>query len=207
MDLSHPYKAVSPSVDGDVLNVLSRSALPLTGREVAKLCEGRSQSGVRVALGRLVDHGVLDTQPAGRATLYSLNRDHVAAAAIDALVDLRAEAIARISEAVAMWPQPPLHLSLFGSFARGDGSIASDIDIFVVRPAVVQADNAVWIRQTNDLSTSIRRWTGNRASISEVAHSDLNTLAGNEPEAVESLINDAIVLHGPEIRSLLENAG
>jgi DNA-binding transcriptional ArsR family regulator len=197
---------VSPSVDGDVLNALTRSALPLTGREVARLCDGRSQSGVRAALNRLVDHGVVDTQPAGRSILYSLNRDHVATAAIEALIDLRAEAIARMREAVAMWPLPPFHLSIFGSFARGDGSVKSDIDILVVRPAEVKAEDTAWLRQTNDFAMSIHRWTGNRASVSEIEQTDVSKLASKEPAIVKSLTNEAIVLHGPDIRSLLENA-
>lgn len=58
-----------PSVRGT-----ARSAKCLTGREIARLARRGSERDVRLVLHRLVDNRL----EAGAATLYALNREHVA---------------------------------------------------------------------------------------------------------------------------------
>jgi hypothetical protein len=60
----------------------------------------------------------------------------------------------------------PLHASMFGSAARGDGDSSSDIDLFVVRSAAVDADARTWRGQVERLSEHVRAWTGNHANVS-----------------------------------------
>lgn len=60
---------------------------------------------------------------------------------------------------------PPRHASLFGSVARGDGSVESDVDLLVVCPPRISADDPTWRAQLDTLAVDVYEWTGNHASI------------------------------------------
>jgi hypothetical protein len=203
MDVAHPYYAICPTLDSSVLNVLAGTSRPLTGREVARLTGRSSHSGVLDVLNRLAEHGVVDRVEAGRALLFSLNREHLAAPAVDVLAGLRAELLERLRGTFDTWKVAPVHASLFGSAARGDGNTSSDVDLFIVRPSDVPEDDAGWRMQRDDLATRVQRWTGNHAGIAEVAEQDLRRLRRDRPPIVIELTSDAVVLHGPAIAQLL----
>jgi DNA-binding transcriptional ArsR family regulator len=203
MDVARPYAAICPTLDTTVLNALAGTTRPLTGREVARLTGRSSHSGVLDALNRLTEHGLVDRAEAGRALLYSLNREHLAAPAVDVLAGMRAELLERLRHAIGEWDVAPIHVSLFGSVARGDGDTRSDVDLFVVRPDGIAAEDPAWQAQRDDLAVRIQRWTGNRASIAEVAKAELARLRSRTPPVVQELLADAIVLHGRPIAELL----
>jgi len=108
--------------------------------------------------------------------LYTLNRDHIAAPVALALVSMRSALLDRLRAAVADWEVPAAHVSLFGSAARGDGDISSDIDLFIVRPAAVSPEDQIWRAQLDSLSRNVSRWTGNHAGISEIGERELPAL-------------------------------
>src|SRR3954451_20512293 len=102
MDLARPYAAVTGGgLEGEVVSVLAKTTRPLTGRQIARLAEHGSDRGVRLALNRLAEHGLVETMEARPAILYTLNRQHIAAPVALALVDLRGELFARIQGAIA----------------------------------------------------------------------------------------------------------
>jgi hypothetical protein len=207
VDVARPYGAVSPGITGDVLVTLAGTTRALTGREVARLSRRGSPRGVLSVLDRLVEQGLVDRAEAGRALLYTLNRDHVAAPIVVELAQLRSAVFDRITAASGGWRIPPYHLSVFGSFARGDGDTASDVDLFVVRPAQVEEDDRRWRAQLQGLAESVLRWTGNRASIVELGEDDLVRLRSERPAVVGELAADAIVLAGPPVATLLPESG
>jgi predicted nucleotidyltransferase len=206
MDVSAPHTALCPTLDSSVLTALAGTRRPLTGREVARLLERRSHRGVLDALNRLAEHGLVDRVEAGRALLFTLNREHLAAPAVDTLAGMRAELLGRLVDAVRAWEIAPLHVSLFGSAARGDGDVHSDIDLFMVRPNAAEEDNPTWQAQRDELAERIRRWTGNRAAIAEVSERDVRRLSRQQPPIVAELRSDAVVVIGPPITSLLGTA-
>jgi len=161
-----------------------------------------SHSGVLDVLNRLSEHGLVDRQEAGRALLYTLNRDHLAAPAVSILAGIRGELLDRLRERIGGWELQPLHASLFGSVARRDGDVDSDIDLFIVRPIRLSDEDSRWRGQINDLAGSVQRWTGNRAGIAEVAEAEINRLSQGETPIVNELRSDAIVLTGPDIVAL-----
>jgi hypothetical protein len=120
MDFAHPLRVVSPTLDGDVLAVLAGADDEFSGRRIHRVMGHGSEPGVRKAVERLVDQGVVLRSQAGRANLYRLNRLHLAAAAIESLAAARAELTARLREAIAGWKHPPLCAVLFGSAARAE---------------------------------------------------------------------------------------
>jgi predicted nucleotidyltransferase len=206
MDVAHPYTTLCPTLDSGVLNVLAGTTRPLTGREVARLMGRTSHSGALDALNRLVEHGLVDRQEAGKALLFTLNREHLAAPAVDVLAGMRTELLNRLRDAVASWEVTPIHISLFGSAARGEGDSSSDIDLFVVRPSAVFEEDLRWRAQLDQLARNVQRWTGNRAGIAEVAESEIGRLRKDAPPILAELRSDAIALAGPEAAMLLDGA-
>lgn len=201
MDVSSPISSVIPGVPGVVLQILARTELPLTGNGIADLADGVvSRAGVTKALSTLVAHGLVECRPAGRANLYTLNRQHVAAEAIVALSSLRQATIDRLTALVGNMVIKPVGVYLFGSAARGDGTAESDVDVLVVRPS--RANEDVWTSQMMDLARSVRAWTGNACEILEFTKSDLEALVRKKDRLVTSLRNDVVVISGPKLRSL-----
>jgi predicted nucleotidyltransferase len=204
MDVSRPYAAVCPTLDGDVLRVLAGTTLGLTGREVAAMAGRRSHSGVLDSLHRLTKHGLVKRVPLNRAYLFALNGDHVAAEAVRLLMDLRPKLFHLIRGAIAEWLIAPVHASVFGSTARGDGDVESDIDVLIVRPPHVAQDEPRWQAQVDALGEKIEAWTGNLANIVERSEAELAELREQERPIVAELYSDAIVVGGCDLATLLE---
>ncbi|HZD86713.1 MAG TPA: nucleotidyltransferase domain-containing protein, partial [Gaiellaceae bacterium] len=117
---------------------------------------------------------------------------------------LRDELQRRMSKSVAAWEIQPLHLSVFGSAARGDGDLESDIDVFCVRPAGVDEDDSHWREQLDTLARQVRRWSGNPLALSEVSETELRRLRREQPPVVASLRADALTLAGTDAAELLQ---
>jgi len=196
MNVARPYSAVSPSLDGDVLVALSRTTRPLTGRRVAEMLAYGSPDGVQKALDRLVDQGIVRREPAGRALMHTLNRDHLAAPAVEALATMRSDLLRRLRTALSSWSPPAVHASLFGSTARGDGDVDSDIDIFVVRPDSVDEEDPRWREQRERLAADVLTWTGNHAALVESSEGQLSEMARSGAPILDALRRDAISLGG-----------
>lgn len=194
MDLAHPASAVVPSLDWEVLAVVAGTTRPLTGREVHRLVRRGSQRGVQLILTRLAASGLVTATDAGSARLHTLNRDHVAADAVLALLDLRGKLFARIRADVSAWPMQPLAAAIFGSASRGDGTVDSDIDVFLVRPESVEADDAQWASQLAASAERIVRWSGNRASFIEATPMQVQAMLDRDEPIVEDLRRDAMPL-------------
>ncbi|HET9676915.1 MAG TPA: nucleotidyltransferase domain-containing protein [Solirubrobacterales bacterium] len=189
-----------------MLTVLAGTTRPLTGREIARLVGRASHSGVIAALERLVDQGIVDREEAGRAFLFTLNREHLATPAVEVLADLREELLRRIRDAVDGWNVKARHLSLFGSAARGEGGIDSDIDLFVVRFRAIEPQEPVWREQVDLLGWQVERWTGNPARVVEVEEGEIARLRKERPPVVDELLADAIGLVGSDVSTLLGKA-
>jgi hypothetical protein len=206
MNVAAPHTAICPTLDTEVLTVLAGTTRPLTGREVARLTGRTSHGGVLDVLNRLTEHGLVDRQEAGRALLFTLNHEHLAAPAVDVLAGMRTELFERMRRAVAAWEIAPIHVSVFGSTARGDGNTESDIDLFIVRPGAIEQDDTGWRAQVDELAGQIQRWTGNHAGIAEASADELAELHSTQPPIVAELRSDTIVLSGPDVRDLLEGS-
>ena len=203
MNVSRAYSAVAPTVEGDVLVALAGTTQPLTGRRVARLARRGSVAAVAKALNRLVSQGIVLRQEAPPASLYTLNRQHLAAPAVETLALIRIELLDRLRHALSTWRTPPVHASLFGSAARGDGDVDSDIDIFLVRPAGVDSEDPTWDVQLRDLGEAILAWTGNHAGIIDFAEGDIERLREERRPILGNLQRDGIDLAGTPLRNVL----
>ena len=194
---------ISHPLDSAVFHVLAGTTQALTGRQVARLASEGSQQGIWKALNRLVDEGVVEREEAGSSALYTLNREHLAAPAIELLTNLRGDLLERLRRTFGNWEIRPMHVSMFGSAARGDGDTDSDIDLFIVRPEGMDVEDATWRDQLDKLADSVRRWTGNHAGIVELSAGDLVELRRRRPPVLDELDADAITLAGPDVARIL----
>jgi predicted nucleotidyltransferase len=206
MDVSRPYAAIVPSLDGDVLMVLAGTTAPLSGRQIAQRLPKGSERGVRLVLERLAEHGLVLVEQAGRAHMYTLNREHLAAPLVEALAQLRTNLFDRLRDEISKWRVVPIHSSVFGSTARGDGDVDSDIALIVVRPSTVDEEDDRWRSQIESLSTQVRSWTGNHLGVAEVAEEDVDQLRQERPVIVDSLLTDAVPLTGLPVHRLLRDS-
>lgn len=202
MDLGEPIRSVIPSVTGSVLAVLARTVEPLTGREIAQRVKpAASHRGVQLALEGLVKSGVVDRVDKGRAALFSLNRDHVAAAAIVELASMRDAVLARIKDAISHWKTKARSATVFGSFARGDGTAASDIDLLVVRPDDLD-DEAGWDRQLAELTAGVQRWSGNPLRAVVLSERELGDQLAAREAYLEAAASEGITVAGTPLRRM-----
>lgn len=196
MNLSYPARTVVPSLASEVLLALAGTTRPLTGRQVHRLTHGTSWSGVRLVLQNLEASGLADVFQAGSASLYTLNREHVAAEAVLALVDLRGKLFELIRHEFHGWTEPPLAAAVFGSAARGDGTVDSDIDVFIVRPEHLIAEDPVWSDAVASLAHRIRRLSGNPASIIQATPAQIRAMVDRGEPILVELRRDLIHLYG-----------
>lgn len=204
MQFSEPISAVFPGLHGRVLSVLARTGRPLTGRAVAGLLSTpASTSGVQKVLDDLVLNGLVTAEPAGRAKLYTLNREHIASPAIEELANLRDRFINRLQAEAETWELPAAAVWLYGSASRGQGGPDSDIDILVVRPDETSDSDPRWLAQLETLADHATRWSGNSCEIVEYSSSELKRLVRRGERLVTELRRDAVSVTGTAPRQTL----
>lgn len=158
MRLQHPFELVTPTLDGDVLNVLAGASEWFTVPTINELIPGRSDEGIRKTLKRLVAVGIVQELTPSRTHLYRLNRDHLGAEPIIQLANLKQQFFSRLHAEMSEWAIHPVFAAIYGSAARGEMAPGSDIDLFVIQPAGTSASQ--WEADVQDLSARATLWIG-----------------------------------------------
>jgi len=198
MDLSHPLQLASHPVDGRILEVLAGADASFTGRQVHALVGVYSPRGVQLGLDRLRRQGIITAEPAGKATLYRFNTNHLAADHILGLAHLRRELLRRLRMTFESWNPKPLAAHLFGSTARNESTADSDVDLCIIRPGDVQdPDRADWREQVDRVSRDIREWTGNEPRVLEYGEDQARALVGRD-QVLTVVSKEGIPLAGDE---------
>lgn len=194
MDFSRPMSVITPTVDGDVLTALAQADASFTPGRLHKVIGRHSEDGVRRALRRLVRQGVVEDQAAGKAMLYRLNREHLAARSIIDLASLWETFTARLGERFLTWSVQPRVAVLFGSVARGAMELDSDVDIFVVRPTDAPASDG-WDSDVRSLEDDATRWTGNDVRVLEMTEAHVERHGADEP-VLRDILSEGVRLAG-----------
>ncbi|HET6743977.1 MAG TPA: hypothetical protein VFH76_33790 [Kribbella sp.] len=182
MDLGTPISTVVPSLDGPVLLVLAAAEEGLSGRQIHKLAGSGSVAGVRLVLQRLAATGLVHGDDFGNSLLYRLNRKHLLAPIVEQLANLRSTLITHLAAEISTWHIPPVHASVYGAVARGNGDQQSEVDLLLIRPDHHDAADTLWSAQVSHLMQSVVDLTGNAAHVFELSRSELTAhLAADAP--------------------------
>ncbi|NEA33216.1 hypothetical protein [Streptomyces sp. SID13031] len=203
MDFSTPISTVVPSLDGPVLQVLARSDRMLSGRQVHAEAGAGSVAGVRLVLQRLASTGLVHVDEAGSSLLYSLNRAHLAAQAVELLANLRATFADTLSANIGAWRIPPLHASLYGAAARGEGELTSEVSLLLIRSDEIAAGNFLWEEQVGGLMSDIVELTGNPVDVDELSLRDLANHHHAAVPVIQDWLDQPTILAGPPLQVLL----
>lgn len=193
MNLSRPLQAITPTVDGDVLAALASVDAAFTPGQLRRLLGKHSESGLRNCLERLAAQGVVTAVREGYAHQFSLNREHLVADSIIALAQTRARFLRALEHALGQWDPAPVYAAVFGSAARGDMRVDSDIDLLIVRADHIDVD--AWDSAVEVLAAQISRWTGNDTRILQYADAELRAAAGHEP-VLDDIRRDGLTVAG-----------
>lgn len=158
MQLQHPFATVTPTVDGDVLTSLASTSGSMTLAEILQRVPGRSYAGVRNSAARLVAQGVVTESRVGRTKTFALNREHLAAGAVEVLAGQREEFLRRLRAGCETIPLR--FAAVFGSAARGTMRADSDSDIDICF-VTTGPDRPAAEAGVHDLCAAASRWTGN----------------------------------------------
>lgn len=177
MLINNPTHGLLQDSMAEVLRALDRMTPGRTGRTIAAACPSFSVSSVNIALRRLEEIGVVRSEAVPPAKQYFLNHSHVMTAPLIQLVTSSAEMLNWLRARVGGIPDL-LSVTLFGSVARGDDSLASDVDLLLVfenQPGpdipdlLQQLKQAHAARYGNDLGTVLLKLSDLEASLNEVS--------------------------------------
>ena len=194
MNLNDPLGVVTPTIDGALLGVLARVDRKFTPGDLQRHLGRYSQEGIRRSLRRLVAQGIVIESGTLNAGLFSFNRRHLASGAVYALATMRDTLLSQITDLLKGWGQAPTYASLFGSAARGDMRLDSDIDLFLIRPDRVGVDDVEWEHQLEALADTVTAWTGNDTRV--LTYAAEQTRGSSEP-VLHAIADEGLTLWGP----------
>jgi predicted nucleotidyltransferase len=193
VELSRPFSTVTPTLDGDVLAVLARHEITFTTGQLHRILTQHSEEGIRKVLQRRTKQGSVRSGRVGNAFTYELNRDHLAAEHIIGLARLQETFLKRIEDRLGSWETPPVYAAVFGSAARGDMTVESDVDLLLIRPD--GADDDMWETQVNDLVADVTQWVGNDTRPLEFTAAELTDRGRDEP-VLRDVLNEGLTVAG-----------
>ena len=194
MDLAHPLAVVTPTLDGDILAALALVDAAFTPGKLHRVLSQHSEDGIRRALQRLANQGVVVVERAGNAYLYRLSDAHLAAAPIRALAQMRQTLLTRLEDRLESWVPAPVYGAVFGSAARGTMRTDSDIDLLLVRPDECERDR--WDDLVALLAADVTAWTGNDTRVLELSESDVLRASREEP-LLRDVVDHGLTVAGP----------
>ena len=190
-----------PGAQGRALAVLAETTAELNLRTLARL-SGVSVAQMSRVLPDLVELGLVDRREVPPSSLFRLNRDHVASRAVLALGSARQAVLGELRSFASELPVVPRSVIVFGSFARGEAQVESDIDVVVVRPGWVAADDENWEHSVNQLRDRVRTITGNRVEILEVGEGEVAVKLSGRAQVWRDVRREGIEVHGASIEEL-----
>ena len=177
-----------------VLRVLHGVSVPLNASQLAART-GLTRPAVASALTSLAAMGIARSSPAGRATVHWLSRDNVYVAnLIDPLFKAERNVPDDLIDDLARSFQAAVSVVLFGSYARGDQTPSSDVDVILVAGdatsktalELAAADHAVEFRTRFGASLSYLVYT----------HEEAAALSATSPELAGSIRREGVTVSG-----------
>lgn len=204
MDLTAPGSDLLGPTRARVVLALHRATEPVSGREVARRAGDLPPSSALRELRALVQLGLVQSTQSTHATTFVLNRDHVLWAPVFEILASPAKVEERLGNLVSETLGPDTSCAIFGSVARGESTVESDIDILIVTDDSLESDarEDALDRVRDDLAT----FTGNDPQLIVVTQSQLRDMVQADDPLVGSWERDARTITGAEVRSLIREA-
>jgi hypothetical protein len=135
-----------------------------------------------------------------------MNYDHVLYRAVRATLDANDALIRNLRKSLNEWTPEPISGVLFGSAARRDGSIRSDIDLLLIRPSSMGHSTLEreWARQVHALRGDVFHWTGNHLQTIDWTESALRRHRARGEALIDGILRDGITIAGTSLLGLLE---
>jgi hypothetical protein len=77
--------------------------------------------------------------------------------------------------------------------------VHSDVDVLIVRPDTVAAEDPVWTAQLDSFSVDVAKWCGNRCAVIDYSASEFANLTGGGERLIADLHRDGILLAGTDL--------
>ena len=185
-----------------VLRVLSKVKIGLSGREIAKQANMSAPSSLE-ALSTLENLNIVTRQRGGREHFFFLNREHyiVKKVIIPALSSERkfAESIyADIDRGLGKYSSS---LIVFGSTARREEEIDSDLDLCIVFKDAASKKKIE--KLITDLSYSLNKKYGVSLAPFHISELDFFRRAKNKKSPVADIIVEGLYISGKTIKELM----
>lgn len=190
MDFSAPYRVISPTLEGPILRALGGAATALTRSQILSLIDDASEAGVRKALGRLVEQGIVIEERIGSRYTYAANREHLLWPSVEGLFGARDLLRNKVRDLTAGWAIPPVSIELFGSVAQGVSDHVSDVDILVIASALRSDEEETWEQQIADLRDNVGRWTGSSCDVVVLDPDDLVAAVDRDDPILRSAMSN-----------------
>jgi predicted nucleotidyltransferase len=203
VDFRHPIETVIPGTQGRVLAALLGTSGELNLRTIARVA-GVSIAQASRVLPRLVDLGIIERREVPPSSLFRLVPEHVATRALLELADARNTVLTEMGRAASRIRPAPVSVIAFGSFARGDSEPDSDIDVIIVRPTGIDADDERWTQTIERWRTSVSRVGGSTVQILEVDVAEVASKLSGSAQLWLDVHRDGQVVSGRSLDELAD---
>lgn len=201
--LDRPLNAIFGQVSKvKILRFLVQSQAQANGREIAKNV-GLSHVKAHTALKDLTRQGVVNMRSVGSSLVYWLNEEHFL---VREIIRPAFEKEAGLFEYVCriilkeISPPKPLSVILFGSFAKGNASADSDIDIVIIYPRL--KDKTVVSGELSRAEGKITSFFGNHLSSVPLSAEEFRKRLKKKDAFINEIVRTGKVIYGKGISEL-----
>ncbi|MCJ7553004.1 MAG: nucleotidyltransferase domain-containing protein [Ignavibacteriaceae bacterium] len=185
-----------------VLRALENYAVGISGREAARIT-GLTPKNCLITLTALEQLGVVIRVRGGREHLFSLNRDHflVREVILPVLVSEKRFFESLLNEIRKSLKKYSISVFLFGSVARNEETIESDMDLCIVYQNVTSKSRIEEV--VSELGIKLNKKFGVSLAPFYISKSEFISRAKSKKSPIVDVINDGKHLCGDKIEELL----
>jgi predicted nucleotidyltransferase len=185
-----------------ILRFLVKSQAELNGREIAKNV-GLSHVKAHTALKDLTRHGVVNMRSVGSSLVYWLNEGHfLVKEIIRPAFEKEENVFKRIARIILkeIKSARPLSIILFGSFAKGNASADSDIDIVIVYHH--NKDKLLIAKRLSEAEKKVTSLFGNHLASVPLAIDEFQKRLKAKDKFINEIIRTGKIIYGKNISEL-----